>query len=61
MFDHFVGLERKGLIDVESSVLFLYLMKISEKLCFPEVFKGYRNGTLSQNGSNKVIYNLKSQ
>ena len=35
-----------------ASVLFLYSLKTSEKLWFPVVFRGYKNGILAWNGLN---------
>ena len=35
-----------------ASVLFLYSLKTSEKLMFPVVFRGYKNGILAWNGLN---------
>ena len=33
---------------------FLYSLKTSEKLWFSDVFRGYRNGTVGQNGLNTI-------
>ena len=39
-----------------ANVPFLYSLNTSENLCFSEVFRGYRNGTLAWNGLKLSCY-----
>ena len=39
-----------------TNVPLLYPLKTSEKLQFPDVFKGYRSGTLVQNGLIRIYW-----